>query len=254
MLFSTLGYTQTASHSSLVNDLVNSAPNCGSYVHNKPKYKLPTHFGIQARTVLPTKFIGNPTTSIFSDDFESTISQRAGFGFGAVVRTGMTDLIALETGINFTQRHFDLNVAVPGAGVAESQSMSFVEYDVPINALFYVPLANKIFMNTSLGVAVNYKPSDTQVQIREEDGHYFSLYGLRKNSVGLDLNASVGFEYRTENGGFFYLGGSTRIPFQSLFQYAAIYDYNTTSTVLAGNVNGSFLSIDCKYFFPMRKK
>ncbi|NQZ36941.1 MAG: hypothetical protein HRT58_14830 [Crocinitomicaceae bacterium] len=215
--------------------------------------KLPTYFGLQLRPIFPTQFIGNPTTSMSGDGFETSITQRLGFGFGGTVRASVTKLIAIETGINFTQRYFNLSVALADSNVYGEQSMTFIEYDIPINALIYIQLSDKIFMNASLGVAISYKPTDTRVQIRPQGKHYFALYGIRDNSVGLDLNANFGFEYRTRKNGFFYIGGSARVPFAPLFKYAAFYNYDANSILLTGDVDGSFLTLDFKYFFPLIK-
>ncbi|MDG1332900.1 MAG: hypothetical protein P8P74_11270 [Crocinitomicaceae bacterium] len=215
--------------------------------------KLPTYFGIQVRPIFPTKFIGDPVTTVSGDGFESSISQRLGYGFGGTVRANVTKLIAIESGINFTQRYFDISASLPDSNVFGSKSMTFIEYDIPINALVYIQLSEKIFMNASLGVAVSYKPTNTRIQIRPEGKHYFAMYGLRKNSLGFDLNANLGFEYRTKKSGFFYIGGSARVPFQPLFQYAAIYSYDANDVVLSADVDGSFLTIDFKYFFPLIK-
>ena len=215
--------------------------------------KLPTYFGIQVRPIFPTKFIGDPVTTVSGNGFESSISQRLGYGFGGTVRASVTKLIAIESGINFTQRYFDISVALPDSNVYGSKTMTFIEYDVPINALFYIQLSDEIFMNASLGVAISYKPTDTRVQIRPEGEHYFALYGLRDKSVGFDLNANLGFEYRTKKNGFFYVGGSARVPFAPLFTYAAFYNYDANSNLLSGDVDGSFLTLDFKYFFPLIK-
>lgn len=215
--------------------------------------KLPTYFGIQVRPIFPTNFIGTSITTLSQNGFETTISQKLGFGFGGTVRANVTKLIAFETGINYTQRHFDLSVAIPDSAIYGENTMTFIEYDVPINALIYIQLNDEIFMNASLGLALTYKPTDTKVSNRPGGKNYFELYGVRKNSVGFDLNANLGFEYRTRKSGFFYLGGSARVPFAPLFQYAAFYIYDANQTVLSGDVDGSFLSIDFKYFFPLIK-
>lgn len=214
--------------------------------------KLPTYFGVQVRPIFPTKFIGDRTTSLSGEGFETTISQRLGFGFGGTVRANVTKLIAIESGINYTQRYFDLDVAIPDSNVYGSQTMTFVEYDIPLNALVYIQLSEEIFMNASMGAAISYKPTDTRVQIRPEGKHYFALYGIRK-SIGLDVNANVGFEYRTRKSGFFYIGGSARVPFAPLFKYAAFYNYGANDVLLTGDVDGSFLTLDFKYFFPLIK-
>jgi hypothetical protein len=66
------------------------------------------------------------------------------------------------------------------------------------------------------------------------------------------MNANVGFEFRTEKNGFFYLGGVARVPFKPLFDLYVQYDYTGTDyqSILHGPVDGSFLSIELKYFFP----
>ncbi len=215
--------------------------------------KLPTYFGIQLRPIFPTQFIGDPTTSVSGDGFETSITQKLGFGFGGTVRASVTKLIAIESGINYTQRYFNLSVALSDSNIFGEKSMTFIEYDIPVNALIYVQLSDEIFMNASLGVAISYKPTDTRVQIRPDGKHYFALYGLRYKSLGFDLNANVGFEYRTRKNGFFYLGGSARVPFAPLFQYAAFYNYDANSILLKGDVDGSFLTLDFKYFFPLIK-
>lgn len=217
------------------------------------KEKLPTYFGIQVRPVFPTKFIGDKITELSGGGFESTITQRLGFGFGGTIRANITKLIAIESGINFTQRYFDLTMAVPDSNVYAENSMGFIEYDVPINVLIYIQLSEKTFMNASLGVAIAYKPTDVRVQNRPGGKHYFSLYGIRDNSLGVDLNANLGFEYRTEKSGFFYFGGSARVPFAPLFTYAAFYEYDANTTLISGPVDGSFLTLDFKYFFPIVK-
>ena len=66
------------------------------------------------------------------------------------------------------------------------------------------------------------------------------------------MNANVGFEFRTEKNGFFYLGGVARVPFKPLFDLYVQYDYTGTDyqSIMHGTVDGSFLSIELKYFFP----
>ena len=248
VFYSIFGFSQNA-----LNNPLDMSVNDGSISKVEKNHKFPTYFGIQVKSVLPTKFIRSQTASLSGGGFEASISQRPGFGFGAIVRTNISKLIAIESGINFTQRYFNLSVAIPDSNIYEEGAMTFIEYDIPINTLVFVQLSDEIFMNTSLGVAVTYKPSDTRVQIRTEDRHYFALYGLRDNFVGLDLNANIGFEYRTRESGFFYLGGSVRVPLAPLFNYNALYDHNSNSTLLSKDVSGSYLTFDFKYFFPAKK-
>lgn len=210
----------------------------------------PSYFGLQVRTIFPTQFIGTNTLELNKDGFQSTISQRIGYSFGGTVRVGLTELIALETGINFNQRYYDINYAVPDSGLVGSTELGFIEYDVPINALFYIRLAEKWYMNASLGLALTFKP--THVRTIDSPGgyHQFIYTGQLRSRAGLDANANFGFEYRTEKNGIFYLGGSARVPFSPLFDLVATYQWQGKINQTYGEMDGSYLSLDLKYFFP----
>jgi hypothetical protein len=105
-------------------------------------------------------------------------------------------------------------------------------------------------MNASLGVALTYKPSNIGILTTPGGKHTFTHTGRVNSKFGFELNANVGFEYRTEKNGFFYIGGSGRVPFKPIFDMIAQYKYDGIKTTLFGEVDGSFLSIDIKYFFP----
>ena len=74
---------------------------------------------------------------------------------------------------------------------------------------------------------------------------------LRK--ISIDFNANVGFEYRTKKSGFFYLGGSIRVPFSPLFIILTKYQNQGYDLTTIDELNGSYLSIDLKYFFPITR-
>jgi hypothetical protein len=214
------------------------------------KSKVPSYFGFQIRPVFPTRFIGEPLLEMDGDGFETSIQQKIGYGFGGTVRVGLTKLIALETGINYTERNFDLFMAKPDSNSFANDTLTFIEYDIPINALFYIQLSEKWYMNTSLGLALNFKPTDIGAFNQPGGLHFYKHTGLVTDKFHFDLNANVGFEFRTEKSGFFYLGGSARVPFAPLFTLIADYTYQGNNTRLIGEVDGSFLAIDFKYFFP----
>ncbi len=219
------------------------------------KERVPSYFGLQVRPVFPTRFIGSPTLNLNTADSDplyvtTTLRQKMGYSFGATVRAGLTKLIALETGINFTQRNFDIDMALPDSSIYGSNDLSFISYDIPINALFYIRLADQWYMNASLGVAMSFSPTNVQAETNPRSVHFFRQTGLVDSKVGFDLNANIGFEFRTEKSGFFYLGGSGRVPFKPIFTLLSEHHYQGYATYIYGDVDGSFLSIDFKYFFP----
>ena len=218
-----------------------------------PKRTLPSYFGFQLRPVFPTNFIGASETTLSKSGFFTTISQRMGYSFGGTVRIGLTKLIALETGINFTERNYDLDITVPDSNVSVADEMSFIEYDVPLNGLVYIKLSEKWYMNASLGAIVTFKPTNVGVFNSPGGFHTFTHTGLTRGKVGIDANANVGFELRTKRKGFFYLGGSARVPFQPVFDLVADYQWQGDIVRVIEEVDGLFLSLDFKYFFPIIK-
>ncbi|MDX2361532.1 MAG: outer membrane beta-barrel protein [Crocinitomicaceae bacterium] len=221
----------------------------------RKKDRVPSYFGLQIRPVFPTRFIGESEITLEETDedkiyFTSTMSQRVGYSFGATVRAGLGEFISLETGINFTQRNFDITYAIPDSNIVGSNDLSFISYDIPINALFYIRLADKWYMNASLGVALNFSPTHVKTTSHPETYHYISHSGYVTSKFSVGLNANVGFEFRTEKIGFFYLGGSANVPFKPIFDLVVDYNYQGYHSQEVGGVDGSFFSLDVKYFFP----
>ena len=214
--------------------------------------RVPSYFGFQYRPLIPMSFVGDRNLELNAENFTSSISQNPGYTFGGTVRTGISDLIAIETGINFTKRNFDIAMSVPDSNLLVNDAFSFIEYDIPLNCLIYIKMAKEWFANASLGIAVRYKPSSIGRQINLQNAHTFIYTGYvqYKKKIGFDFNANIGFEYRTKNSGFFYLGGSVRVPFAPLFIIATQYKNEGNEITSYGDFNGSYLALDLKYFFP----
>lgn len=220
----------------------------------KKKEKFPSYFGFQFRPVFPTRFIGEPETVMNNMEFSTTLSQKMGYSFGGTVRAGLTKLIAFETGINYTQRHFNVSMSVADSNVFATNDLTFITYDIPLNGLVYVQLSEQFFMNASLGVAVTYKPTDVGILTLPGGSYSFTHTGRVGSKATFDLNANFGFEFRTENSGFFYIGGSGRVPFSPLFTVIAQYKYQGYKNTVSAEVDGSYLALDFKYFFPNKQK
>ena len=223
----------------------------------KKKARVPSYFGLKVSPIFPTAFIGEKTLSLSEENdqvirMNTTITQKVGYSFGGTVRAGLTKFISLETGINYNQRSFDIEMDLPDSSINASNDMSFVSYDIPINALFYIKLAEEWYINASLGVAFTFAPSDIGVLTSPQKKHIFRHAGLVDKKVGAELNANLGFEFRTRKNGFFYIGGSARIPFKPLFEFYMQYNYTSSAVqqIVHAPIDGSYLSLDFKYFFP----
>lgn len=212
--------------------------------------KVPSYFGIQVSPVFPTQFIGNPVVELQEGGFSSTITQKAGYSFGATVRAGITELIAFDSGISFTQRNFDVQAAHIDSNASIQNTLSLIEYNIPLNLLFYIKLTDELYANASFGGMITYKPTDVAIVDYDNGLNKFVHRSYINGKAGFDLNASLGFEYRTKKKGFFYVGGTARVPLKPAFVILAEYSYKGYDIDLYNNVDGSFLSLDFKYFFP----
>ena len=223
-----------------------------STTQNSKNYKTPYYFCFQFKPLFPTRFIGESSSSYSNQGYDVVISQQLGYSFGGVVRVGITELIGIETGLNFFQRYYNVDMSLPDSSIQTSNSFGFIQYDLPINALFNVKLSKKWLMNASIGTSICYKPSSVGVINNPLGKHEFFNIGLVdiNKKVNVDLNGHFGFEFRTERYGFFYLGGCSRIQTAPLFNLLSRYRYGTYEVDNYGPVSGSFLALEFKYFVP----
>lgn len=220
------------------------------------KEPIPSYFGFQVKPIFPGVFIGTTSFESNKDGFNTTFSQATGYSFGGVVRVGITKLIALETGINLTQRNYRFDSSVPDSNLFVSSRIRYLTYDIPVSALFYIRLAERVYMNVSIGAALSYNPTVAGVKISPYSYHEVSQVALGKKIVG-EAIGNIGFEYRTPKAGTFYLGAAARVPFAPLFYLRSEYKYQgfniLTDAENQGRVDGSYIALEIKYFFPLIK-
>ena len=212
------------------------------------------YFGLQFKPLIPFGLVGDRPFDMQEGNFSTTVSPAFGYSYGAAVRVGITELLALETGINYTKRNFNLDYEVADSNVVGRDDFGFINFEIPLNALVYIKLGRQAYMNTSIGVSVNYNPSNIRTLSNPEGAHLFIFEGRRLAYFNYHINANVGFEYRTEKDGIFYIGVSGRIPFSPLMQVAAEYSYDTYDIVSFGLIEGATFSFDIKYFFHNNKR
>lgn len=216
--------------------------------------KLPSYFGLQFKPIIPGDFLSKSVIKINDTAFSGTFSQQYSYSFGASIRVGLTKLISIETGINQVKKNYKVDFDLSDSTITGQTRFGIISYDIPINAMIYIQLSDKIFSNASLGTSfVNY-PSNVGGTVISNSKHLFVAEARRIRRFDFELNANLGFEFRSEKNGIFYLGSSAKIPFAPILKVAASYEYgNTLEKLAVGEVNGSYLSIDLRYFFPIIK-
>ena len=63
------------------------------------------------------------------------------------------------------------------------------------------------------------------------------------------LIANVGWEYRTEEKGIWYIGGSFHRPFLPMYKATVGYVTDTYTNNTETNLTGNYLTLDLRYFF-----
>lgn len=228
-----------------------------SQKNKKKKNRFPSYFGIVASPVIPNNFIGK-IHSVFKNESEQMtvdFHNRWGVTFGATARIGLTKLFSLETGISQVRRMYNVSVSVPDSSIQVSSKLAFINYDIPLNGLFYIQLAEQWFMDASLGVSLTHFPSNVQDTVLIEPKYSIAMQGWRTASTYFAVNAGVGFEYRTSKAGTFFLGLGVKVPGKEpLFGRALMKTVGTGTTFEAYKpLKAGYFTIDFKYFIPAIK-
>jgi hypothetical protein len=209
-----------------------------------------TTFGIQLKPIIPLGFFDTGKQEQIQNNITFSLNPKLGLGFGMVIRKGFTKSLSIETGINWIRRNYDLTISDVDSNFAGTSSFKMVNYEVPILGLVYVQLGNNLFMNVSGGASFDIYPSD----LRTFD-NYFTNDLLRYSWIRTSLLANIGWEYRTEKKGYFYLGASLHRPFSKIFGEFVTYDYeelNRNETVFF-DLSGNYITLDLRYFFHEEK-
>jgi hypothetical protein len=223
----------------------------------KKKERFPSYFGIVASPVIPNNFIGSVHTVFKNSTEQMTVDfhNKWGFTFGATARIGIAKFFSLETGISQVRRMYNVNVSVPDSSVNVSTKLAFINYDIPLNGLFYIKLSENWLMDASLGVSLTHFPSNVQDTVIIEPKYSIAMQGWRTASTYFAINAGVGFEYRTHKAGTFFLGLGVKVPGKDpLFGRALMKTVGTGTTFEAYKpLKAGYFTIDFKYFIPTIK-
>jgi hypothetical protein len=207
--------------------------------------------GFQFRPIFSSEFFDTGPIDITDNGVNFNMVPGSGSGFGMVIRKGFTNTVSLETGIHYIKRNYKLSMT-DSIG-KETSSFSIIGYEIPVSGLVFIQLSDEIFMDVSLGLSLDFYPSDIQ-----NAGERFSHYSARKNWFSPAVIAGLGWEYRTEKSGYFYLGASYHRPFDYIYYSYFNYPDDETPTAQGGSeLQGNYLTFDIRYFFhsePEKRK
>lgn len=201
-----------------------------------------TTVGFQVKPIFPLSFVNTGSQTVIQNNVHFDLTLNSGFSGGMMIRRPFTDLLAFEAGINYVKRKYDLKIK-DGNFNDESQ-FRIIGYEIPVSLLVYIQLGEKFFMNASMGYSLDMFASD----VTSHDLYYIQ-YSSRKSLFQSAVLANIGWEYRTEKSGYFYLGGSYHRPFSSIYSTRIKYTGNGKSEDTNTFLFGNYLTLDLRYFF-----
>jgi hypothetical protein len=213
-----------------------------------------TTLGLQIKPIVPSKFFDSGTELIQSEFpfYSVQVEPKLGWNFGMLVRQGFTDMFSLEVGINMVRRNYKLQYWDSDFDTSLGVEFAFVSYEVPIQGLIYVKLGEQFWMNAAAGFSFDTYPSNvfTTTDDRQDTLVYdFQVRAYRTSWVQMAVLANVGFEWRTKDKGYWYLGASYHRPFRSIATAEAKYIRSGYPYNAYASFSGSYLTLDLRYFF-----
>ncbi len=204
-------------------------------------------FGLQYRPIIPNEIFNTEIIEMSSDILTASLENNLGHSFGFLIRRNFTEHWSLETGISSIKRNFTIDAEHNTTGERSNFTMGMQTYEVPIEALYYVKLGEGFYMNSLAGFSTSFYP--TQLA-KVAENTYFSAKSARKSWIGLSLLVNIGFEYRTRDAGYFYLGASLHRPINDISQFQIDYRPDNVNLDRATAwYSGNFFSVDLRYFF-----
>ena len=207
--------------------------------------------GFQFKPIIPTKLVNTGPISYVDTGVTFTLKPRFGYSFGMVIRKSFSKTFSLETGINLVKRHYQIKIDDNDSLFNLKADYEITGYEMPLQGLVYVQINDYFYVNGSAGFSFNFLPAD--VYSSNDD---YEQATIRRSWVQSALIANFGIEYRTENSGSFYIGASYLRPFKNIAVTHILYKHYAPqkSSTFDTNLNGDYLTLDLRYFFPINKK
>lgn len=204
-------------------------------------------FGVQVKPIIPVNYFNAGPVSFSDTLLNMTLAPKLGYSFGMVMRTNFTKKLSLETGINYVRRNYSIAAKEKIRDTSDYTDFGFVSYEIPIQGLVYIRISDKVYMNASSGVGVNFYASNV-MSIGEN--LLITHFSSRNKWVNLSFLANLGFEYRSKDEGWFYVGASLVTPFSFIMTTDIDYYYTDNRfKKYQHNLNGNYLTLDFRYFF-----
>lgn len=209
-------------------------------------------FGIQYRPILAAPLFNTGPIEGGNEEFNATLNPELGHDFGVVLRWGIGEKVALETGIDQIRRNFSIHVEDRKSSFEQKLRFNMLAYQLPLRGLLYVKIGERLFSNIAVGAVADIFPTDWEVA----QGRV-SQFTQRYNWLVGAFSGNLGLEYRSEESGSFYLGATYHRPLGNAPALSANvaameirYKRDKKLHRQTIRVPGNYITVDLKYFFP----
>ncbi|MGB0805142.1 MAG: hypothetical protein ACPGRC_00540 [Salibacteraceae bacterium] len=199
--------------------------------------------GFQFKPMLGSGVFSNDAISDKTDSVVIAIKQEFGYSFGMTIRKEFTSVLAVETGLRFTQRNYTANIDSVFSGYTSNLNYRMIGYEIPFKAMVRLKGSDNSYFNVALGGQLDLYPSDVSTYNYE-----WKMELIRKSWVSGSFLANVGWEIHPVNKGTFYFGLAYNQPFTSPFT-ALFGGINDSYAAMSIPQNGTFFSLDFRYYF-----
>lgn len=206
-------------------------------------------FGVQYKPMINAGIIENQETKVVSDALSFSVKQRKGFGAGVIIRKGLSDMFSLESGLGYVRRDYQLSIDSLSGNSKSELDFRIIGYEIPLIGLVHIRLSKKIFMTTAFGGVAAIFPSD----VSKVSG-IWKVENVRHGIVQFSLLANLGWEFRTEKSGAFYLGASYNRSLQDMYRIKVGKASSAVLTEQFFDIGGNYLSLDFRYYFQENPK
>ncbi len=211
-------------------------------------------FGVEFKTPLNLGVL-NADSVVLNEtngEFKSVYRLSGGLGFGGIVRIKLTEFWNIETGLHYTRQRYSQEFTDLLTGVTDENELNVIAYEIPIKGLVYVRLGERVFGNVTLGLSADFVASNVE---SFGLGNTYSFGAIRRSVARGALIGGLGVEYRTDEDGYFYLGGGFHQPFGDYMftQVTYLRDGLPPPVAANGALTGAYFAIELRYFFPNKK-
>ena len=213
-----------------------------------------TTFGLQYKPIIPAKYFNSANINTTSGNYTFSLSPKYSNSFGMLLRNKITKTFSIESGLNYTQRNYTLEIN-NNQNINDLTNFGIRLYEVPIQVLTSVRASKFWHLNVAFGISHNVIASDVKSFGEKKDSYFQNTY--RKSGGYRALLANIGVEYRSETKQHYYIGFSLHLPWTKIGRvYPEYNDEENTFNNLSFNekffleIPGTFITIDVRYFFP----